>query len=97
MRSPRLVRFAFLVMVWAGIASAASVHPARAQGTPIPNNVNATMARILATARKSWHGDAIITSVEMKWYPTADLDAPGGIWVLRELAQCASLSFYFTM
>jgi hypothetical protein len=77
MRSQYLVRFAFLVLVWAGIATAASVQPARAQGTPIPTNVNATMARILATARKSWHADAIITSVEMKWFPTDDLDAPG--------------------
>jgi hypothetical protein len=77
MRSRHLVRFAFLVLVWAGIAAVTPVQPAWAQGTPIPNNVNATMARILATARKSWHADAIVTSVEMKWFPTDDLDAPG--------------------
>jgi hypothetical protein len=59
------------------IGAAATGQMARAQGSPFPNNVNATMARILAAARKNWHADAIITSVEMKWYPTEDLDAPG--------------------
>jgi hypothetical protein len=77
MRSRYLVRFALLASLWAGIAAAPTVQPARAQGTPYPANVNATMARILATARKSWHADAIITGVEMKWYPTDNLDAPG--------------------
>jgi hypothetical protein len=77
MRSQHCVRFAFLVLVWAGIVSAASVQPACAQGTPIPSNVNATMARILDTARRSWHADAIITSLEMQWFPTDDVDAPG--------------------
>jgi hypothetical protein len=76
MGSRHLVRFAFLVSLWTGFAAAGTVQPALAQGTPIPGNINATMARILATARKSWHADAIVTSVEMKWYPTDDLDAP---------------------
>ena len=77
MESRVLIRFALLGLLWAGLAAAPLVQTAQAQGTPIPGNINATMARILATARKNWHADAIITSVEMKWYPTDDLDAPG--------------------
>ena len=77
METRHLVRFALLALLWTGFIAVPAVQPAQAQGTPFPSNINATMARILATARKSWHADAIVTSVEMKWYPTDDLDAPG--------------------
>ena len=92
MESRVLIRFALLGLLWAGLAGAPLVPPAQAQGTPLPSNINATMARILAIARKNWHPDAIITSVEMKWYPTDDLDAPGVMHWLEIQANSPSTS-----
>ncbi len=67
---PRLM----VLAVFFGFAGGMFISPGKAAGSPFPSNVNQTMSTLLATARKNWHPDAIITSVEMKWYPIDDLE-----------------------
>jgi hypothetical protein len=74
MNSRKIIPRILYLVVFALMASIVIVPAARAAGAPIPSHVNQTMANILSGARKSWHADAIITSVEMKWYPTDDLE-----------------------
>ena len=74
MGSRHWFRFGLLAAFCAGIIVAAPVHSAPLAPTPIPSNINATMASILATARKNWHADAILTSVDLKWYPDENVD-----------------------
>jgi hypothetical protein len=67
----------FLVLVFllaAGCGMAPSSPHTEAANSPFPSHVSATMDDVLAKARKNWQSDAIVTTVEMQWYPQDERD-----------------------
>ncbi len=50
-------------------------------GAKYPAHVSATMAAVLAGARKQWKSDAVITHIDLQWYPPNVLDSAKAYWL----------------
>ncbi len=74
MKLRHLIFFVVCFNVSYRAASPVQYAEAATAGSPYPSHVNATMDDVLAKARKTWQPDAIVTTVEMQWYPRDELD-----------------------
>jgi len=61
----------FVVLFLAAFGSASRVRQANAAETvaTVPSDVSARMNEVLAQAHKTWRKDAIVTQVDLQWYP----------------------------
>jgi hypothetical protein len=59
--------------------------PVIGTGAVYPSHVSATMATVLAGARKQWKKDAEINRIELQWYPPQVPDASRAYWLRFEI------------